>query len=91
MVHNRSEKMNICCGKCLSTVTRKKTISIVSWSLVSFFVVGFISCLITTGLNKTIKRNIDDSLVSLNETDLRDYDFQTTETLLVSTSKFFSQ
>ena len=35
-------------------------------------------------LNKSITADIDDSLMSLNETDLNDYDLQTRETLLVS-------
>ena len=84
MDHNPHEMINICCHKCLITVTRRKAISIVGRSLVAICVVGFISCLITAMLNKSITADIDDSLMSLNETDLNDYDLQTRETLLVS-------
>ena len=84
MDHNPREMMNICCGKCLITVTRRKAISIVGRSLVLVCVLGFISCVITTILNKTITTDIDQTLIRLNETDLNEYDFQTRETLLVS-------
>ena len=83
MADNSNDMMSICCGKCLVTVPRRKAVSIIGWCLISFCAVGFISCLIITGFRNNIKANIDNKLGKLNETDLSDYELQTTETLLV--------
>ena len=83
MDDNSNDMMSICCGKCLITVTRRKTVSNVGWCLISVCAVGFISCLIVTGLKNKITSDIDSRLDNLNETGLGDFDLQTTETLLV--------
>ena len=83
MDDNSNDTMNICCGKCLITVTRRKTVSNVGWCLISVCAVGFISCLIVAGLKNKIVSDIDYRLDNLNETGLTDYELQTTETLLV--------
>ena len=83
MDDNSNDTMNICCGKCLITVTRRKTVSNVGWCLMSVWAVGLISCLIVTGLKNKIASDIDYRIDNLNITGLGDYDLQTTETLLV--------
>ena len=83
MDEDSNEMMSICCGKCLITVTRRKTVSNVGWCLISVWAVGLISCLIVTGLKNKISSDIDYRIDNLNETGLGDYELQTTETLLV--------
>ena len=83
MDDNSNDMMSICCGKCLITVKRRKTVSNVGWCLISVWAVGLISCLTVTGLKNIIASDIDYRIDNLNITGLGDYDLQTTETLLV--------
>ena len=83
MDDNSNDSMNICCGMCIITVTRRKTVSNFGWCLISVCAVGFIFCLIVTGLKNKIVSDINYRIDNLNETGLTDYEVQTAETLLV--------
>ena len=83
MDQHPNDMTSICCGKCLKTVPRRKAITFIGWCLMSVWGIGLVSCLAITGAKSKITSDIDDSLSNLNGSDLSDYEFQTTETLLV--------
>ena len=83
MAQHPNEMTSICCGKCLITVSRRKAVAFIGWCFMSVWSIGLVSCLVMTGAKNKIISEIDSSLSNLNESDLSDYEVQTSETLLV--------
>ena len=86
MEYTFDRNMNVCCGKCLITFSRRKVIFVVSVTSLSGSVILFLASIIVLGLQTEIYNKIKDSKNHLNETGLSDYDLQTFQTYLVRVS-----
>ena len=83
MEYTADRNMNVCCGKCLITFSRRKGIFVVSVISLSGSIVLFVASILVLGLQTLIYNKIHDSKNHLNETGLSDYDLQTSQTYLV--------
>ena len=85
MENTTNRKMEICCGKCLITISRQKIVYTLGGVTVSASILAFLVCIIVLCLQTVINSDIQDILNHLNGTDLSDYELETSKTFWVST------